>query len=67
MAGCATCSTAFEHGVSGDAGATTAASTAAFVFCAFLQHFEQYPPVAAFPCKDYEEMRRIIQISTKFL
>jgi len=43
----------FTGDASGDDGATTAAATAALVSCALclpLQHFEQQPPVAAFPC-----------------
>ena len=42
----------FPGDASGDGGATTAAATAALVSCALclpLQHFEQQPPVAAFP------------------
>jgi hypothetical protein len=42
-------STTFVQVRSGDAGGTTAAATADLVFCTSLQHFEQNPPVAAFP------------------
>ena len=47
-------STTFVHIGSGEGGATTAAATADLVFCTSLQHFEQKPPVAAFPCKWFE-------------